>query len=195
MREKLCIIIRDPESNSSNENPKECSIRKRSKKRTQSKTKSLFSKYRKALKRKDFYYKKKTWLTREEIIWNKNRKVSGENMKDPLLFCKTAYFFQQCTKYIRMLLISAWDHHVQWCKENFYEVPLSHNPIRQWKNEKLTSVGDVHPNLVIEVLVVGDIDLRMIKRSRYTVRKSSRARTEPTIGVLEPIKYFLNTRL
>lgn len=59
MREKLCIIIRDPESNSSNENPKECSIRKRSKKRTQSKTKSLFSKYRKALRRKDFYYKKK----------------------------------------------------------------------------------------------------------------------------------------
>lgn len=97
MREKLCIIIRDPESNSSNENPKECSIRKRSKKRTQSKTKSLFSKYRKALKRKDFYYKKTTWLTREEIIWNKNRKVSGENMKDPLLFFKTAYFFQQCT--------------------------------------------------------------------------------------------------
>lgn len=74
---------------------------------------------------------KKTRLTREEIIWNKNRKVSGENMKDPLLFFKTAYFFQQCTKYIRMLLISAWDHHVQWCKENFYEVPLSHNPIRQ----------------------------------------------------------------
>lgn len=116
-------------------------------------------------------------------------------MKDPLLFFKTAYFFQQCTKYIRMLLIWAWDHHVQCCKENFYEVPLSHNPIRQWKNEKLTSVGDVHPNLVIEVLVVGDIDLQMIKRSRYTVRKSSRARTEPTIGVLEPIKYFLKTRL
>lgn len=119
----------------------------------------------------------------------------SENMKDHLLFFKTAYFFQQCTQYIRMVLISAWDHHIQWCRENFYEIPLSHNPIRQWKNEKLTSVSDVHPNVIVEVLVVGDIDLRMIKNSWYTVRKSSRARTEPTIGVLEPIKYFLKTRL
>lgn len=185
------LYTRDPESNSSNENPKECSKRKEIQKRNKIKTESLFSTNRKTWKREDFLkdpesHEKKSSETKTEKSVEKS-----ENVKDPLLFFETAYFFQQCTQYIRMVLISAWDHHVQWCKENLHAVSLSHNPILQWNNEKLTSVSDVHPNLIVEVLVVGDIDLRMVKRSWYTVRKSSCARTEPNIGVLEPIKYFL----
>lgn len=185
------LYTRDPESNPNNENPKECSKRKEIQKRNKIKTESLFSTNRKTWKREDFL---KDPDSHEKKSSEKNPEKSLgkiEIVKDPLLFFETAYFFHQCTQYIRMVLISAWDHHVQWCKENLYEVSLSHNPILQWKNEKLTSVSDVHPNLIVEVLVVGNIDLRMIKRSWYTIRKSSRARTEPYIGVLEPIKYFL----
>lgn len=189
------LYTRDPESNSSNENPKGCSKRKKNQKRNKIKTEYLFSANRKTWKREDFLKDPDSHEKKSFEIKTEKSVEKSENMKDPLLFFETAYFFQQCTQYIRMVLISAWDHHVQWCKENLYEVPLSLNPIFQWKNEKLTSVSDVHPNLIVEVLVVGDIDLRMIKRSWYTVRKSSRARTEPTIGVLEPIKYFLKTRL
>lgn len=121
---------------------------------------------------------------------------SSNNMRDPFLFFENAYYFNKGTQYIRMILISAWDRHLQWCKENLYEVPLSHNCILQWKNGILTTtIRNVRPKIVVDVLVVGDVDLRKIENvSWFTTKKGYRASREPRIDVLEPKEYFVKHR-
>lgn len=122
---------------------------------------------------------------------------SSNNMRDPFLFFENAYYFNKGTQYIRMILISAWDRHLQWCRQNLYEVPLSHNCILQWKKGILTTtIRNVRPKIVVDVLVVGDVDLRKIENvSWFTTKKGYRASREPRIDVLEPKEYFVKQRL
>lgn len=83
-----------------------------------------------------------------------------------------------------MVLISAWNIHVKWCSENLLQVPLHENPVLQLKDGVVMTVSNIHPKLVVDVLVVGDIEIN--KQSWFTVRKLARAGKEPVIAVLPP---------
>lgn len=142
-------------------------------------------------------FQKKKW-TREDFLKHPNeiellktRKEKGirdclQEMptKDPLLFFENAFYFNEGTQYVRMVLISAWNIHVKWCSENLLQVPLHENPVLQLKDGVVMTVSNIHPKLVVDVLVVGDIEIN--KQSWFTVRKLARAGKEPVIAVLPP---------
>lgn len=164
--------------------------RKKNKTRVIAKSEPLFTSKRKIWRREDFL-KDKEKTTKNETSIERYLYCSVEascKKKDPLLFFENAYFFNKGTQYIRMILISAWDRHLQWCKDNLYEVPLSRNRILQWKNGILsTTIRNGRPKIVVDVLIVGDIDLQSIESvSWFTTKKGHRASKEPAIGVLQP---------
>lgn len=176
---------------------KTCSGKKNSKRET-IKPKPFRTSKGKVWKREDFL-KDKQKSSKNEVPIEKFICCSIEssnNMKDPFLFFENAYYFNKGTQYIRMILISAWDRHLQWCRENLFEVPLSQNCILQWKNGILTTtIRNVRPKIVVDVLVVGDVDLQKIENvSWFTTKKGYRASREPRIDVLEPKKYFVKQK-
>lgn len=183
---------------STHEIPKKSCRGKKNNKRETIKPKPFHTSKRKVWKREDFL-KDQQKSSKNEMPVEKYfccSIESSKNMRDPFLFFENAYYFNKGTQYIRMILISAWDRHLQWCKVNLYEVPLSHNCILQLKNGILTTtIKNVRPKIVVDVLVVGDVDLRKIENvSWFTTKKGYRASREPRIDVLEPKDNFVKHR-
>jgi hypothetical protein len=145
-------------------------------------------------------FQKKKW-TREDFLKNPNEiklleKEQAVDIKtclkeikteDPLLFFENAFYCNEGTQYIRMVLISAEDIHVKLCREHLLQVSLYENPVLQVNDGVVMTVSCIRPKLVVDVLVVGDIELRKINvHSWFTVRKLARAGKEPVIAVLSP---------
>lgn len=84
----------------------------------------------------------------------------SNNMKDFFLFFENVYYFNKGIQYIWMILILVWDCYLQWCRENLFEVFLLQNCIFQWKNGIfIIIIRNVCLKIVVDVLVVGDVDL------------------------------------
>jgi hypothetical protein len=130
--------------------------------------------------------KHRTVNREQKECYLKHKIPTKPKLSVPLLFFECAHYYGS-TQYARLLLVRSSDPKADWCREMCKELDIRDNPFLQFLNGRIWTYrsGDMGRDIVVEVLVVGDIvfDQLLEPPSWDEVGTVSRAGFDPRLGV------------